>query len=190
MLLNDGELQHIGEPAETALRYYRVNFAATEEGGEPDPSGGVWDVNVDVVDAHLRDATGARSANVEQGVPIDLSVQLAARRELVSPIVGLHVLDAAGNAVFGFNLPLTVADGEPDRIPAGRRFRIGGTIENPLVPGRYFLHCYIARNRTQGDYALHFVRLLDFVVYGTRTGAGSVLVDADVRATLEPEDEA
>jgi hypothetical protein len=44
----------------------------------------------------------------------------------------------------------------------------------------------IVRNRTQGDLALHPLRLFDFVVFGTRPGAGTVSVDVDVDATLEP----
>jgi ABC-2 type transport system ATP-binding protein len=187
MLLHDGELEHVGDPAETALRYFRVNFAGTDDASGPDPSGGVWDVNVNVVDAWLQDASGARVSHVEQRTPLGLEIVLQARRDLEAPIVGLHVLDALGATVFGFNLPLAVGEDEPDRVPAGRRFRVSGTIENPLLPGRYFVHCYIARNRTQGDYALHFVRLLDFVVFGTQGGPGNVLVAGDVKTTLEPE---
>jgi hypothetical protein len=69
---------------------------------------------------------------------------------------------------------------------AGERVRIAGTIDNPLLPGRYLVNCWISRNRAQGDLALHVVRLLDFVVFGTRPGPGSVSVNADVDAALEP----
>ena len=55
-----------------------------------------------------------------------------------------------------------------------------------LTPGRYFVHCYAARSREQGDIALHQVRLFDFVVYGPQRWKGSVTVDSDVQATLEP----
>jgi hypothetical protein len=40
----------------------------------------------------------------------------------------------------------------------------------------------VSRNRTQGDLALHVIRLLEFVVYGTRPGPGSVTVRTDVVA--------
>ena len=187
MLLHDSELRYIGEPQEAALRYLRANFAGSGDGDGPDPSGGVWDVNVTVLDAWLEDAAGERVGNVEQGEPIGLQVELQARQHLVGPIVGIHFLDAFGITVFGFNRQLTAAPGEPDAVPAGRRFTVRGNVENPLLPGRYFVNCYVARNRTQGDHALHFVRLLDFVVYGTETGAGSVAVRADVTATLAPD---
>ena len=67
--------------------------------------------------------------------------------------------------MFGFNRTL---EGEPDRLAAGSASgsRAGSRIR--CVPGRYFVNCWISRNRTQGDLALHVVRLLDFVVFGTR----------------------
>jgi ABC-2 type transport system ATP-binding protein len=186
MLIHDGELRYVGDPQETALQYFRVNFRGGDE-HEPDPSGGVWDVNVNIVDAWVENAAGERVDNVEQGEPIVLNAQFEARRDLEAPVFGIHFLDAVGATVFGFNRTLTVADGEPDRVAVGQRFRIGGTVENRLLPGRYFVNCYIARNRTQGDYALHFVRLLELVVYGTRPGPGSVSMDADVEAAVEPD---
>jgi hypothetical protein len=49
------------------------------------------------------------------------------------------------------------------------------------------VNCWITRNRSQGDVALHVLRLLDFVVYGTRPGPGSVSVQADLEAVVDPE---
>jgi hypothetical protein len=181
MLIHDGELRYLGDPEETALRYYRLNF-----GGEAiDPAGrGVPDVNVRVVDAWLENEAGQRVDNVEQGESIGLGVVYEARHELASPVFGFHFVNADGVPVFGFNR--TLAE-ETDVVGAGRRVRIAGRIENPLLPGRYFVNCMISRNRTQGDLALHVIRLLDFVVYGTRPGPGSVSVRADVEADLEPD---
>jgi len=172
MLIHDGEVRYLGDPEEAALRYYRLNFAGSgAEGGPPEP-GGVPDVNVRVVEARIG------NENVEQGQPIALDVVFEARHELVAPVIGFHFLDADGGTVFGFNRSL-------DHVAAGERVRIAGQIDNPLLPGRYFVNCWISRNRTQGDLALHVVRLLDFVVYGTRPGPGSVAVEADVEAIVE-----
>ena len=180
MLLHDGELRYIGDPEETALRYYRLNFGGPEHanGG----GGGVPDVNVRVADAWLENQSGERVENVEQGEPIGLGVVFEARHDLEAPVFGFHFVNADGNPVFGFNRTL---DREPDRVEAGRRVRISGRLENPLLPGRYSVSCLISRNRTQGDLALHVVRLLDFVVYGTRPGPGSVSVRADIEAEVE-----
>jgi ABC-2 type transport system ATP-binding protein len=184
LLIHDGELRYCGDPEEAALRYFRLNFQG-DDGRSIDPAArGVPDVNVRVVDAWLENEVGERTGSVEQGEPIGLRVVLEARQDLHAPIFGVHLLNEAGVTVFGFNRTLTVEAGEPELVPAGRRVRIAGAIENPLVPGHYHVHCFIARNRTQGDLALHFVRLLDFDVYGTRPGPGSVSVRADVEVAL------
>jgi len=179
MLVHDGELRHLGDPEEAALRYYRLNFGGE---GEHTAPGGVPDVNVRVVDAWLVSEAGERVENVEQGEALGLVVVFEARHELEAPVFGFHFLDADGHTLFGFNR--TVADAA-DRVPAGGRVRVAGRIENRLLPGRYFVNCWISRNRNQGDLALHVVRLLDFVVYGTRSGPGSVSVRADVEACLD-----
>jgi ABC-2 type transport system ATP-binding protein len=180
VLLHDGELRYAGDPEEAALRYYRLNFAGATAGTASD--GAVPDVNVRVIDAWLEDPDGARVENVEQGEPIGIGLVLEARRELESPVFGLHFLNADGAPVFGFNRPL---GGDADTVPAGGRVRIAGRIDNALLPGRYFVSCMVSRNRAQGDLALHVLRLLDFVVYGTRPGPGDVSVRADVEAELE-----
>jgi ABC-2 type transport system ATP-binding protein len=180
MLLHDGELRYLGDAEEAALRYFRLNFPATghESHGAP---GGVPDVNVRVVDAWLENERGERVDNVEQRAPIGLGIVFEARHPLEAPVFGFHFLDEDGVTVFGFNRTL---ESEPDRLEPGQRVRISGRIENPLLPGRYFVNCWISRNRTQGDLALHVIRLLDFVVYGTRPGPGTISVDADVRVAL------
>jgi ABC-type polysaccharide/polyol phosphate transport system ATPase subunit len=178
MLIHDGELRYAGDPEETALRYYRLNFGGSDGGAV---AGDVPDVNVRVVEACLQDARGERVENIEQGQPIGLRVVFEARRDLESPVFGFHFVNAEGAAVFGFNRTLS---GAVERVPAGNRVRIAGTIDNPLLPGRYHVGCLISRNRAQGDLALHVVRLLDFVVFGTRPGPGDVAVRADVEAEL------
>jgi ABC-type polysaccharide/polyol phosphate transport system ATPase subunit len=183
LLLHDGERRYLGDPEEAALRYYRLNFGGAAANGGGGGGGGVPDVNVRVVEARLEDAAGRRVESVQQGDPIRISVVFEAVHELVNPVFGFHVVNADGAAVFGFNRSLET---EPDAVAAGRRVRVAGTIENPLLPGRYFVSCLVSRNRAQGDLALHVVRLLEFVVFGTRPGPGSVSVRADVAAELEP----
>ncbi len=180
MVIHDGELQYLGDPEEAALRYYRLNFGG--EGDTAARAGGVPDVNARVVDAWLEDPQGRRVENVEQDDPIGFNVVFEARHDLDSPVFAFHFVNADGQAVFGFNRGLE--DGL-ERVEAGRQVRISGTIDNPLLPGRYSVTCWVSRNRAQGDLALHVLRLLDFVVFGTRPGPGSVDVDNDVRAVVE-----
>jgi ABC-type polysaccharide/polyol phosphate transport system ATPase subunit len=182
MLIHDGELRYLGDPEEAALRYYRLNFRGEGEGGR---AGDVPDVHARLVDAWLENPAGERVENIEQGEPICLTVVLEARRDLICPVFGFHVVTADGVTVFGFNRTLDLPDGEADVLRAGRRARITGTIENRLLPGRYYVSALISRNRSGGDLALHPLRIVDFVVFGTQPGSGSVSVQADVLAVVE-----
>jgi ABC-type polysaccharide/polyol phosphate transport system ATPase subunit len=185
MLLHDGEMRYLGDPEEAALRYYRLNFGG--EAGDGLQGGHVPDVNARLVDAWLENAAGERVENIEQGEPIGFNVIFEARRDLSAPVFGFHFRNADGAHVFGFNRSLERPDGEADDLRAGQRVRIAGTVENRLLPGRYYVSAMISRNRSHGDLALHVLRLIDFYVYGTRPGPGSVSVEAEVEATVEPE---
>ena len=184
MLIHDGELRYLGDPEEAALRYYRLNFGGGADSSLP---GDMPDVNVRVIDAWLENEEGQRVENIEQGAPIGLGVIIEARHDLVSPVFGFHFLTEHSLTVFGFNKTLDRGEGEPDVLSAGQRVRISGRIQNPLLPGRYHVRAIVSRNRSQGDLALHLLRLIDFVVYGTRPGVGSVEIEDDIEAILEPE---
>lgn len=181
MLLHDGELDYIGSPEETAIRYLRLNFAGGD--GVDATTAPVPDINVRVVHARLENAAGERVENVEQDTPIVLNVLIEARHELAEPSFGIHVLNADGVPVFGFTRPLE--GGERDRVGAGERVRLSGRIENPLVPGRYHLDCWVRRSRDGGDGFIQGLRLLDFVVYGTGSRHGLVSVRAEFEAIAE-----
>ena len=182
MLIHDGDLRYLGDPEEAALRYYRLNFGGKGDGSR---GGDVPDVNARVIDAWLENTAGQRIENVEQGEPLGFHVIFEARHDLVNPVFGFHFLTADSQTVFGFNRTIPCPDGETCVLRAGQRARISGTIENRLMPGRYFVTALISRNRSAGDLALHVLRLLDFVVYGTQPGPGPVSVRADVGAVVE-----
>jgi ABC-2 type transport system ATP-binding protein len=183
MLLHDGELRYIGDPEEAALRYYRLNFGAAEERDGAPAAGAVPDVNVKLIDVWLENADGRRVENIEQGEPISLKLVVEARHELAEPVFGFSLLNVDGVPVLGFGTTLEQSAG----LAAGQRVRVAATVENPLVPGRYSVDCWVSRKRTRGDLALHVLRLVDFLVYGTKPGAGSISARADVEAVLEPE---
>ena len=73
---------YIGDPEETALRYYRQNFGATTTAsGDPPRAAGVLDVNVRLLDAWLEDADGERVENIEQGLPMASTLVVEARHD-------------------------------------------------------------------------------------------------------------
>jgi hypothetical protein len=64
--------------------------------------------------------------------------------------------------------------------------RIGGRLDNPLLPGRYFVNLFVYREGAARG-ALQVLHLRDFVVFGTRPGPGMVAVGSRLEAVEEPE---
>jgi ABC-type polysaccharide/polyol phosphate transport system ATPase subunit len=178
MLLHDGELQYVGPPEDTAMRYFRLNFA--DAPAAPDAPGTTSDINMRVVESSLRDSTGATMTNLEQGAPVRVDILLEAARTLREPIFVCHVVNEAGIVVFAFSRTLA------EVVPAGRRVRLDGELENRLVPGRYYLDCWIRQDEHQNMMALQALRVLSFVVYGTAPRHGLVTLSTDIAPTLEP----
>jgi ABC-2 type transport system ATP-binding protein len=182
MLIHDSHIQFVGDPEETALRYYRLNF-----GGDPDAvrePGVLPDVHARVIDAWLENADGERIQNVEQGERLFFNCLIEARRELRQPVFSYQFLDPDGIEIFGFSKRLRVHQDSDDVLHAGQRALIAGEVENRLLPGRYHIGQWVIRNRTQGDLALHSFSLLEFVVYGTGGGPGHIKLDNDVEAKI------
>jgi ABC-type polysaccharide/polyol phosphate transport system ATPase subunit len=182
MLIHDAEVPYIGEADETALRYYRINF-----GGDPDEvrrPGTLPDVSARVVETWLENEHGRRIQNVEQGQRFSFHCLIEARRPLRKPIFSFQFLDSGGNEIFGFSKTLGLGPDVEDVLQAGERVLVGGEIENRLLPGRYHIGTWVVRNRTAGDLALHAMRLLEFTVYGTQQGPGSVQLRDNVRAVV------
>jgi hypothetical protein len=89
----------------------------------------------------------------------------------------------------GFTKFLELPDGRRDSLRAGQRVLVSGEIDNSFLPGRYHLSAWVVRNRTAGDWAFHELRLLEFTVYGTDMGPGSIKLRENVQAVvLAPEE--
>jgi energy-coupling factor transporter ATP-binding protein EcfA2 len=180
-LLHDGKQLYTGNPEEAALQYFRRNFGGGDQPGAAQASS-VPDVNVKLVDVWLEGAGGERVQNVEEGQPIRFNLVAEARHELVRPVFNFHFLNADGAWIFRSSVAL--AEGT-QRMESGERVRISGSIENPLLPGRYTVECWISRERGPDQIALHVLRLMTFLVYGTRRGSGSVHIPTEVEAVVE-----
>ena len=180
MLIHDGEMKYIGDPEETALRYFRLNFEGPAENLPAVEESAVPDFNARIVHAHLRDSNGQPAENVEQGSPIVLDALIEAKRELRAPSFVFHVLNEDGVVVTGFMKKLE------DSIEVGGRVRLAGEIENRLVPGRYYLDCWIRRDVNKGEMAVQGLRLLQFVVFGTAPRHGIISLREDVVPVAEP----
>ena len=137
------------------------------------------DLNVRVAEATLRDERGKAIANVEQANPIEVDIVVEAARDLAGPIFVFHVINEQGVVVFAFTRTLE------RRVNQGQRVRLRGRLENRLVPGRYYLDCWVRQDQHETIMALQALRMLRFVVYGTAPRHGVVTLDADLEPELE-----
>jgi ABC-type polysaccharide/polyol phosphate transport system ATPase subunit len=189
MLLDEGGISYIGDPEEAGRQYLRRNFEkrrVTIEGhGEVDL---VPDFLGRVEDAWLEDESGERIENLELRRPIRLNAVIEARMDMADPTFGLHFSDGDDVRVFELHED---ADTRRGVMRAGERARIGVTIENPLMPGRYVVVCWVRVLRNEEEVAQQPMKLLDFVVYGAARGSGMVSVpgelDVAVEGAAEPE---
>jgi ABC-2 type transport system ATP-binding protein len=180
MLLHDGDIEVIGEPAEVARSYLRLNFdqAPSGEGGER----GDGFADVALLDAWLEGPDGTRASAVEQGAEIRFAAEFRANRVVEAPTFGFAFANADHVDVAGVGTGLPV--GVPDRLEPGQMVRIRGTVENRLAPGRYVVKCWVHREHNYANLVLHAPHVLDFVVFGT-AGAGVVTLDYELEATVE-----
>jgi ABC-2 type transport system ATP-binding protein len=185
MLISDGAIQQIGDPAEVGRRYLRLNFEAEGKPGHDEDLSGSTDESdtVRVVTAHLEDDEGNTVRSIEHGDPIRLHLELEAKEDLPGLDVGLIVANADNVPVFQFGIPVNEGKGPRD-IATGERVVLVATIDNPLASGRYFIHVGINR-AFEGGVALFVTRATDFVVYGGLHTTGVVYLDHSVDATIE-----
>jgi ABC-type sulfate/molybdate transport systems ATPase subunit len=182
MLLHEGELRHIGEPEEVALRYYRLNFAQHGETAAEAVSEGdsALDVHFRLTEATLRNRAGQPVENVEQGEPISVDVVVEAKRPLPDPVLTLLLLSEDGVVIASVSRELK----QP--VATGERIRLAGEIENPLVAGRYYLDLWVSEHQQPSLPAIQATRVLRFIVFGTAPRNGVVRLQSSVEPTLEP----
>ncbi len=181
MLIDRGHIQHIGDPAEVGRRYVRLNFERGSEVGGGAAAGA--NDQVRLLDAWIEDAAGARLTNVEHGDEIRLRIELEVIHDIPGVEVGFIIANADGVGVFQFGTGVRDEDGSTE-LAAGRRVRVSADVENPLAPGRYFVHCGV--NNISGGVALYVHNAVDFVVFGGETHSrGIVFLQHEIDAVVE-----
>jgi ABC-2 type transport system ATP-binding protein len=171
MLIDAGQIQHLGGPAEVGRRYLRLNFErGSETSAEPTTEASE---EVRLLDAWIEDADGSRLTNVEHGTPIRLRVALEALRDLPGIGLGFILANADGVGVFQCGAGVRKDDGSAE-LAAGDRIKVSVDVENLLAPGRYFVHTGV--NRVGGaGVALYVHNSVDFVVYGGESQARGIV---------------
>jgi ABC-type polysaccharide/polyol phosphate transport system ATPase subunit len=180
MLIDDGKIREIGDPAEVGRQYLRLNFEG-DSGGSASIEG---NDHMRVIDARVAGAGGERVESVEQGGEIRLRLDLELKRDISELGVNFMIANADGVGVFQLGTPVKAADGSTD-LRAGDRVRIGARVENRLAPGRYIVHCGVNRTPTR-TVLLYMHDCVEFVVFGGDRSSGIVSLEHEIDATVEP----
>jgi len=182
MLIEDGKIRQIGDPAEVGRQYLRLNFQPKAEAGAvavPAIAEGAR-----LLDAWIEDAAGERASGIEQGEEIRLHAEIELIRDTLGASVGLIVANADGVAMFQLGTPLGGKTGS-GRLEAGERVKVGATLANPLAPGRYYVHCTVQRDQSGSEVDLFVHGAVDFVVFGPEHQSGILALEHKIEATVE-----
>lgn len=178
MLIADGEIQRIGDPAEIGREYLRLNF---EGGGGAE--GATEGEEVRLIEARVEGAGGEATASVEHAEEIRLRLELEIKRDMPGVDVGFFVANADGVGILNFGIPV----GERERareLRAGQRVTVTAALANQLAAGRYFVHCGVNR-AYEGGIALYVPNAIDFVVFGGPHTRGVVYPELQIDAVIE-----
>jgi ABC-type polysaccharide/polyol phosphate transport system ATPase subunit len=182
MLISDGKIQQIGDPAEVGRRYLRLNFES-EGGGSGHADHGSDGDEVRLRDTWIEDRAGQRVTSLEQGDAIRLRAELDIEQDAPGGLsIGFVIANADGVGVFEFGQFAVDADGAK-ALSAGKRVTMVAEVENLLSPGRYFVHCGVSRAHSKGV-AMYEPKALDFVVFGD-SARGIVTLPSEIRAVVE-----
>jgi ABC-type polysaccharide/polyol phosphate transport system ATPase subunit len=182
MLISDGRIEQIGDPAAVGRKYLQLNFES-EKQTSAGPTGEGSD-EVRLLDIWIEDAAGERIDNLEHGDRIRLRAELEAGRDAPGGLgVGFVIVNADGVGIFEFGTLATDSYGAP-QLSAGKRVKIVAGVENLLSPGRYFVHCGVNRAHNSGV-ALYEPRALGFVVFGGEAHSrGVVTLPSEIEAEV------
>ncbi len=179
MLLEQGEMIHIGEPQEVADRYLEINFgrdpvAEAKAAGDTRAGGG----EARVVEVWVEDEAGERRAAVAQGDRIKLRARVAFSVSVVDPAASVYVLNDEHKAVTVANTEAQLR--QTGTFLPGEEVIFSFAFENVLAPGRYSPLISLAHRGVGLDVIDRFESGFSFVVTATRPTGGVVDLPVDV----------
>ena len=174
MLLERGQLVHIGDSREVARRYTELNFARRPAGGDDEGPGGqvVLAGAATIVDAWTQDGQGMRTDVLEQGASCAMCLRVRFLDDTVDPVFAVTLRDAGGRSVFSAS---TEWDDRGEReFGMGEVVDVALTFDNWFAPGRYTLAGEVRQAGAGRRVLAGSEQETGFVVTGSRTGGGVV----------------
>ncbi|MGO9752694.1 MAG: ABC transporter ATP-binding protein [Solirubrobacteraceae bacterium] len=179
MLLEQGEMIHVGDPQEVADRYLEINFGrdpVAEAKASVDERSG--DGEARVVEVWVEDEAGERRAAVPQGERITLRARVAFKVRVEDPAASIYVLNDEHKAVTVANTEAQLQ--QTGTFLSGDEAIFSFSFENVLAPGRYSPLISLAHRGVGLDVIDRFEGGFSFVVTATRPTGGVVDLPVDV----------
>jgi ABC-type polysaccharide/polyol phosphate transport system ATPase subunit len=188
LLLERGEVVHLGEPHEVADRYLEINFGRQPQAGaggaEAEGRGG--DGEARVLEAWIEDSRGERHASLAQGERVTVKALVKFEVEVEDPVASVYVLNEEHVAIV-----VATSQRENERsgsYVAGEVVVCSFTFQNVLAPGRYNPLFTLAHRGTGLDLMDRLEGAFSFVVTGPEAMGG--LIDLPVEVSLARASEA
>lgn len=195
MLISDGEIKYLGTPAEAGRQYLKLNFAAGAEEtpvvtDAPDESSEA-DVEVEEVDpgegarlvsCRIIDENGDDTSTVEMGEPIRIETEVQLLRDAPGLHVGLVFANADDISMFELSAPVQSTDGYDIK---GDTVIVKATVQNPLAPGRHYVHCGL---QSPFGISVYAPKAASFVVIGTHPSAGIIAPASEYQVRIPGEE--
>jgi ABC-type polysaccharide/polyol phosphate transport system ATPase subunit len=182
MLLERGNMVHLGEPREVADRYLEINFGrAPEQADSGEEVQRVGDGDARVLEVWVEDANGMRQASVIQGQRVTLYALVHFNVEADDPAGSLYILNEDHLAIL---VASTAQESERSgRFNAGDEVLFSFSFENVLAPGRYNPLLTVAHRGTGMDLMDRVEGNFSFVVTGVQPMGG--IVDLPVEMAIQ-----
>jgi ABC-type polysaccharide/polyol phosphate transport system ATPase subunit len=184
LLLERGNVVHLGEPHEVADRYLEINFGREPEAAGGDADGRAGDGEARIVEAWVEDEHDQRQSSLPQGPQVTLKALVNFTVDVVDPVASLYVLNEDHVAiVVATTAHVTERSGN---FSAGENVLFSFSFENVLAPGRYSPLFTLAHRGTGLDIMDRFEGASSFVVTGPEALGGLVDLAVDVGVTRNP----
>jgi ABC-2 type transport system ATP-binding protein len=177
MLLSEGQIQHIGAPAETGREYMKLNFArgVSSSGADSDRES----VGARLLTCRIEDEAGEELTTLERGREIRLRAEVELLQEVPGLHVGFVIANADGLGLFEFGTPVSAEDGD---LVAGKRIVVTSVIQNALAAGRHFVHCGV---QSSNGISIYVQNAVSFVIFGAQQTRGIISPAHEIEADVQ-----
>jgi ABC-type polysaccharide/polyol phosphate transport system ATPase subunit len=201
LLLTDGRIELIGEPAEVGRRYLVRNFeqpgpdAAVSEHEAPAPADS--GARADITDVWVEDATGRRMDALPHGEDLVINCVFVSHEDIDRARLDVWVDSEDGRRVFGAGAGArvfaasTLAWDEPPRsVQPGERLHVRLRLRNGFTDGRLHVGCSLLAGSTGRDIVALDNRATSFVSYGGAGVYGLAAMDHELTLDRRPPEAA